>query len=239
MSYDWKEFTAQSDRRYSDARQTGNVGELAAHNILSSGDVELRFIADVVRSHGHRDLPKGLALDVCCGSGYMSSCLAGQGYRVKAFDMNADAVQLAGRSYPDIDFRVDDAASPSSAITAERYDLILIREAHPFSRVCDDEFQRSLLRDYIALLKPNGVLAIGHARRGGGMSYPSISYAAMKNAISDAGAFVYGPYFMFGYKHLKLASASKFIISVSSLASNVASRVMGSRWIEYVVIHRK
>jgi 2-polyprenyl-3-methyl-5-hydroxy-6-metoxy-1,4-benzoquinol methylase len=175
MSYDWKEFTAQSDRRYSDARQTGYMGELAAHNILSSGDVELRFIADIVRSHVNRVLAKGLALDVCCGSGYMSSCLAGQGYRVRAFDMNADAVQLAGKNYPDIDFRVDDAASPSSAITADRYDLILIREAHPFSRVCDDEFQCNLLRDYISLLKPNGVLAIGHARRGGGMNYPSVS----------------------------------------------------------------
>lgn len=239
MKYDWKEFTAKSDGRYRETRQTGNMGGLAAHNILSSGDVELRFIADVVRSHGRHELPKGQALDVCCGSGYMSSLLAGQGYHVRGFDMSVDAVHLAGKNHPDIDFRVDDAACPSSAITADRYDFILIREAHPFSRICDDEFQSSLLRLYIALLKPNGVLAIGHARRGGGMSYPSISYADVKDVVSDAEAFMYGPYFMFAYKHLKLTSASKFTISMLSFLSNVVSRVVGSRWIEYVVIHCK
>jgi 2-polyprenyl-3-methyl-5-hydroxy-6-metoxy-1,4-benzoquinol methylase len=238
MSYDWKEFTISSDQRYREALHTGNKGELVVHNILSGGDVELGFIADVVRSHGHRPLPKGLALDVCCGSGYMSYCLARQGYRVQAFDTNADAVQLARINYPDIDFKVDDAASPRSTVTANCYDLILIREAHPFSRVRDDEFHRNLLRNYIALLKPNGVLAIGHSRRGGGMIYPSISYTAMKDTIAATGAVLYGPYFIFFYKYFRFIPSAKFFISVLSLASNVVSTITRRRWIEYAVIQR-
>ena len=141
----WKEFTTASDVSYRKVLYSNDIVQLRKHNILQGGESEYTFISDLARYYARKILGPGSALDVCCGAGYMSNCLKNQGYNVRGFDINVDAVTLAKQTYPDIEFFVDDAASPSNHVSEEKYDFILIREAHPFSRVCDRDFQMKLL----------------------------------------------------------------------------------------------
>ena len=86
--------------------------QLRKHNIVQDGEIEYAFVVDLARLYAHKDLGNGTALDVCCGAGYMSSCLRRVGFHVRAFDINHDAVSIATQTYPDVDFFVDDAANP-------------------------------------------------------------------------------------------------------------------------------
>lgn len=235
----WRKFTKLSDDCYRKVLENNDIVELRNHNILQDGEIEYAFIADLARLYARKKLGPGSALDVCCGAGYMSNCLKNLGYHVRAFDINLDAVTIAKQTYPDIDFFVDDAASPSTLVSEAKYDFILIREAHPFSRVCDRDFQMKLVSKYLSMLKTDGVIAIGHARRGSTTNYDSVSFSQIRSYLKPSRAVIYGPYFMFAYKHLNLIRSTKLLIRLSSLLSSILQKVTGARWIEYTIIHKK
>lgn len=235
----WQKFTQVSDVSYRKVLENNDTVELRNHNILQDGEIEFAFISDLARLYARKKLRPGSALDVCCGAGYMSNCLKNLGYHVRAFDINNDAVTIAKNTFPDIDFFVDDAASPSARVSEAKYDLILIREAHPFSRVCDRDFQMKLISKYLLMLKSDGVIAIGHARRGSTTNYDSVSFSQIRSHLKPSHAVIYGPYFMFAYKHFNLIRSTKLLIRLSSLLSSMLQRVTGARWIEYSIIHKK
>jgi hypothetical protein len=52
QKYNWLIFTKQSDVHYKNARTKDDYSALKSHNILSTGDVELRFIQDMIVAAG-------------------------------------------------------------------------------------------------------------------------------------------------------------------------------------------
>jgi 2-polyprenyl-3-methyl-5-hydroxy-6-metoxy-1,4-benzoquinol methylase len=240
QKYNWLTFTKQSDVRYKNARtQKDGYSALKSHNILSSGDVELRFIQDMIVAVGGKKFNKGKALDVCCGAGHMSSCLVDMGMQVVGFDLNKDAISLATSNVKDATFYVSDAVNLVADITTTGYDLILIREAHPFSRINDFDFQKKILDQYFSILNSGGVLVIAHANSGGRMPFPSIDFVLLAKWAEDNCYSFTGPFYMFLYKHLNLKSPNQFLIKAGSLLSLLLSKIFNQRWIQFVCIVKK
>ncbi len=52
--------------------------------------------------------PRARVLDVCCGSGHVTSELFKRGYRVTGVDSSAGLIQIASRELPQVDFLVQD-----------------------------------------------------------------------------------------------------------------------------------
>jgi SAM-dependent methyltransferase len=234
--YNWRQYTNTSDKRYKDARVDGDLSPLKSHNILSSGEIELRFIDDVLRAYRGKPVTGKWALDVCCGSGYMTGCLIKKGLKAVGFDLNEDAIELGKSTVRDAYFFVSDAANPSKQVKEKKYDLILIREAHPFSRIDDFDFQADLTGQYLSLLNTGGTLVIAHARRGGGMSYPSVSFDRLQNWAEERGYMAAGPFYMFLYKHLGLKSPGKTTLKMQSFLSSFLAGLFRQRWIEFFFI---
>lgn len=192
----WHEFTQQSDRRYRAALDAGgDLRMLAPHNVVSGGDAELRTVLSMAASLVSA-YPSGRALDVCCGAGFMARHLADAGFDVTGIDINADAIALATAQNPDCRFLTGDAARPDQVFCTERFDFILIREAHPFSRIDDFDMQFSLLSGYLRILNPGGLIVLAHARRGGGMNTRSFNYVEANRRLRADGFQTAGPYFL-------------------------------------------
>ena len=109
-------------------------------------------------------MKKGKALDVCCGIGEISRYLTTIGFDTVGFDLSEDAIKIAKKIEPDGNFHICDATDLNNKISSQKYDLILIREAHPFTRIHDDKFQVKLISTYLDLLQPDGILVIAQAR---------------------------------------------------------------------------
>ena len=138
--YNWDKFTAQSDKRYKIARESNNISKLESHNIVDGVEKEIAFISAISKGFFGLDLA-GKALDVCCGVGFMSQGLYKSRFEVTGFDLNTDAIELGANLFPACHFLHADATSPPMSVTGSQYNLILIREAHPFSRVDDFNYQ--------------------------------------------------------------------------------------------------
>ena len=239
MKYDWKRYTNKSDERYRKALKDGVTKRLESHNILRDGDIEIQFIFDVIRAFSGKKISKKNALDVCCGAGYMSRCLEDQGYSVVGFDLNEDAIAIAQENSDTKGiYVVNDASNPTAKeIVDKKYDLIFIREAHPFSRIEDYEFQKEVLDHYTKLLNRGGVMVIAHARQGGGMSFSSVSFPKIGDYLSGKGYLIVGPLYLFLYKHLSLKHPGRFVISLQSFLFKILSRLFWRRrWIEFFFV---
>lgn len=239
MKYDWKKYTARSDERYKAARDNNNVEDLERHNILKGGEVELRFVRDLAKAYFNTGLNTHKALDVACGIGYVSKCLADLGYEVVGFDLNPDAIAIAKSRHPTVDFFVSDASDLVDTVSQHQYDLIMAREVHCFSRIADDMYHQNLVETYLALLNPGGVLVIAHSRTGVDTQYPSIDFKSLSNALDPHRYLVTGPHFMFLYKHLRLFIPLRIVISIQSQLTKLIALLSGKRWIEFFVILKK
>ena len=150
--------------------------------------------------------------------GYMSQALRESGFdRVDGIDINKDAIEVAKKRNTNGDFKVKDACNPG--IKKNEYDYILIREAHPFSRVNLFEEQLRALNIYIDALKEGGVIEIAHAREGGGMNYPSLCYTSLDKALKEKKNLeTFGPVYLSLIKYIptRLTSRKCWIASLTT-----------------------
>jgi SAM-dependent methyltransferase len=206
---------------------------------LKDGEIELRFIEDICMAYFKKDLKPGKALDVACGIGYMSECLNVRGYEVTGFDINSDAISIAKSKNSNINFLTSDASILDESILKEKYDLILAREVHCFSRIKDEIYQNDLVNTYLDILNPGGTLIIAHSRMGIDTKFPSISYKSLIESLDNRSYKFAGPLFMFLYKHLKISLSIKFYIMLQSKISNILAFITGRRWIEFFIIYKE
>ena len=239
--YDWKRFTELSDTNYKKARDNGDIDEIKNHNILKGGMYELSFIEMQCKAYFRKNIRKGKALDIACGIGYMSKCMAQKGHSVVGFDLNQDAIAIANDTYLDIDFFVSDASTPIESIRSNKYDLVLAREVHCFSRINDEIYQENLVKMYLDLLRPGGVLVIAHSRHGADTNYPSISYSALNEKLDQDKYLTAGPHFLFLFKHLRLIifPPARILIAIQSFLTKILAILTGRRWIEYFMIYKQ
>lgn len=239
-TYDWKRFTELSDTNYKAARDSGDINEIKNHNILKGGISELIFIETLCKAYFNRNIRKGKALDIACGIGYMSKCLADMGHSVVGFDLNHDAIAIANDTFPSIDFFVSDASTPTEFITSNQYDLVVAREVHCFSRIKDEIYQEGLVGMYLDLLRPGGVLVIAHSRHGADTNYPSISFRSLNKNLDKGRYLTAGPYYIFLFKHLRLNifPATRSLIATQSFLTKILAILTGRRWIEFFLIYK-
>jgi trans-aconitate methyltransferase len=123
----------------------------------------LHFFRRQVGARGQR------ALDWGCGSGFNCAWLLRQGEaaEVAGFDCSTDAITLARRAYPDVDFSVADACDPALALSPGRWGRILsceVLEHVPDMPGFLANLRRHLAPDGIAFVTtPNRlVFSLGH-----------------------------------------------------------------------------
>ena len=90
--------------------------------------------------------PKGKVLDVACGSGYMTDCWKNLGFQALGLEILQEGVDLARDTYPDIDFFQGDGTTPKKYFDHPQFNIVFIREFHPFTRLDDFDFQ---IRGYL------------------------------------------------------------------------------------------
>lgn len=235
---DWHVYSAESDRKYKEVLDgSRSFRDLVDHNIIEGAENELRFVLDCAALL--LKAPElGLALDVCCGAGAMTEAMRQAGFAATGLELSPDAVRLAAKTFPSCTFVVGDAAKIEGRFPPEAFDLILIREGHPFSRIDDFDFQRRLIEAYLSLLRPGGLLVIAHARRGGGMFYPSLDFARARRHFGAAGVRSVGPIFFFLMKHLRYRPNSKAMVYAISFATRLLQLVLRGRWIEFLFMSK-
>lgn len=118
--------------------------------------------------------PISRLLEVGCGIGMLTGALRSLADKVVAFDLSPAGVAAARErltGWPGIALCVADGTDPrgSTDISAGEYDMILIREFHPFtrdlyaSRAEADRVHGAVMAAYAGLLAPGGLLVLSHA----------------------------------------------------------------------------
>lgn len=118
-------------------------------------------IAKLVRRHLHAvavRLPHGAhGLDVGCATGDITAALARQGLSMVGIDYSDVALEQARRRFPTVRFVEMDGFNPSFD---RKFDLIMCR-GFSGCNTHDLTFVGALLRKYISLLNPRGILVVG------------------------------------------------------------------------------
>src|SRR5437867_11870673 len=227
MTTAWSEFRVECEGAYK-AFLAGRPEQIQHHNLIRDGDIELDFIFGLLGLGA--PAPGSTALDVGCGGGYVSHCLHRRGYEVTGVDISEAAIAVARQQFPDTHYVVADAAQPS-AWCPDGFDLIYIREFHPFTRIDDFEVQIGILNDYVRLLRSGGWVVLGHARRGA-----CLDYARLWKYCAEQRLPAVGPQFMFLNKHLGVPSRYRVTTTALSMLSAAVARVSGRSWIEFLGI---
>ncbi len=226
----WQSFRRQGEEAYR-SFLAGDPTKLRNHNIVKDGEVELDFVLSLA---GISAAPAGAtALDVGCGGGYLSDCLRKRGYVVTGIDISQAAVEIARRQFPSVRYVVGDGAQPMEHVAAEQFDLIYIREFHPFTRIDDFPYQLRILLDYFALLKPTGWVVLGHARRP-----PGLDYARLLEYCRTHDIRTIGPVFLFLNKRFRVPSRWRLVTHMLSSLSALLAGLTRRRWIEFLLLQR-
>lgn len=115
-------------------------------------------------------------LEVGCGTGNLTPALRAIARTIVAFDLSTTGIEIARKRHCDltsVTFLAGDGTAPKkmAAVAEGNFDLIFFREFHPFTRMYYQSREEayaihmSLLKDYMDLLIPNGVIIIQHAER--------------------------------------------------------------------------
>lgn len=229
-SFDWKPFRAKSDTAYASGQN------IAHHSLTSGGMGEIQFALDLGRVYFDAS-PVGRALDVACGAGHMTKCLRDSGFDACGFDISEQGVARAKSAYPELDFFVGNGATPQ---VEGRFGFILVREFHPFKVIEDFGYQAGIVRAYLNLLEPGGLLAIAHASpitasyEGEKRRYTGIDFRRLKREVGGC-----GPFFYFGFNHLRIRPTSKVQIAAVSSLTGTARALLRSSWIRYFVVAKR
>ena len=237
MKYNWRAFMVNSDARYKEALSSGDITALASHNLLQGMDVEFRFLENLLARALNIKLSGANVLDVCCGIGELVRYLNSIDMEAVGFDLNEDAIKLAKLIDPKGTYFVSDATNVCKEVRAQTYDLIMIREAHPYTRIHDDEFQLQLTEDYLSMLKPGGALVIAHAQ-GKTVKEPSVSLRALCQHFGAQNYQFAGPYMLYLYKHLHFKYPPLWVITILSFMSHRLSDMLNLRLISYFVLKK-
>jgi SAM-dependent methyltransferase len=143
---------------------------LTAHSRIFK---ELYLVAVILEEALGRGAPKRL-LEAGCGVGNITPGLKVMAREVVAFDLSAAAIATARTrcaGLGGVSFLVADGTRPKAepAIAAGGFDVIFVREFHPFTRDFYDSLEAArevhghLVAEYLDLLAPGGALVIGHA----------------------------------------------------------------------------
>lgn len=236
--YNWREWTQLSDLTYKRVKEANvrNFDELQDHNVVRNARRELETLLEIAEVRWG-PISRERALDICCGAGFMTASIAEQGFSSTGIDINEDAIELAREAHPNCKFVAGDATNPAALIQDKGFDFILVREAHPFSRLDNFEFQRDTVNRYLSLLKPGGLIVIAHARRGGGMFFPSVNFKKLGQDLGARGIETMGSYFISLTKRFAKRPGKVTCILLSLIAS-IIGRVRGMRLIEAYFIHK-
>lgn len=227
----WAEFQRGSIDAYK-AYLAGYPELLVHHNLLEGGHQELNFVVRLSQLF-FGSVPHGRALDVGCGWGYMTSCLKDLGYEATGFDLSEDAIQVAQRQFMGVRYFQGDGAEPKRYFGGQEFDLILVREFHPFTRIDDPEFQLRIIRDYLDMLRDDGLMVIAHGRRGQHLDYRRVRLDLKHSAVKTA-----GPFYFSLMKRLKIPAANKGIIRAASIANELASLLLRKKYVEFFLLHK-
>lgn len=231
----WKKYCLKSDKAYKEFLK-GDDSLMANHNSRKGGEQEINFVLELCRL-GLGRAPGGKVLDVACGGGYMTDCFARMGFSATGFDMSEDAIAIAKREYPECQFFVGNGADPLSILPPHEFDVVHIREFHPFTRLDDFDFQKAVISGYLQVLKPGGMLIISHARRGGNLDFKSLDFRRLGEYLrEEGGCRTFGPCFFFLFKHLRVRPRNRMVLSMLSSASNFLGWMANQRWAEFYVI---
>lgn len=232
---DWQGCRKMSDDAYEQARITGNMQFIMSHDILHDGDLEIEFAMDLARVYLQMTPRRGKALDVACGCGYMTACLMRAGFDAMGFDISSEAIALAKTKYPHITFFIGDGAKPGEIFNALRFDLIHIREFHPFTRVDDFDWQIQIIEKYLGMLADGGFLFINQSRRGdcGNLAIKRVRQYAVEEGMKTA-----GPLYFFPHKHLRIPPRFKTLNRILWLFTKAYAVARRRYPIEFFLIHR-
>ena len=235
---EWKKYSKKSDMMYRKVfQENGNLDLLKNHNIILKGKKELDMIFKLAHCIlGWEFSSCKTALDVCCGAGYMTNCLNSAGFSAHGIDLCEDAISLSEKNFPECTFSVCDATNPDDVVLSSKYDFVLIREAHPFSRINEWEYQKKILDKYLNSVSQGGMMVIAHATFGGGMNYDSLDFQLLKEYLRSREYTFTGPFNPFFIKQLRFLPFKKKLIPVYSKMANVVQRLTNQRWIEVFLI---
>jgi SAM-dependent methyltransferase len=136
-------------------RERGFVAASSPAQLLTRHNYEQRYVRELLDGR-----PIGDSLEVGCGFGRMSYLLAQLVERHVAVDVNPEALELARRSYPDVDFRqasVTDLPFPDSS-----FDLVFTWTV--LQHVPPDQVGRAL-SELRRVLRDDGVALLCEAAR--------------------------------------------------------------------------
>lgn len=233
--FDWVKHRHLSDETYENARFTGNLELTKSHNTLQDGDLEIAFAVELAQVY-LQTTPRGKALDVACGCGYMTDCLLTSGFDSIGFDISKEAIALAQENYPDISFFCGDGTKPKDYFSKPQFDLIHIREFHPFTRVDNFDFQIEIINQYLDVLNDNGLIVICQSRRG---DYGNLDMERVKRYFINTGVMIAGPLYFFPHKHLGISVQSKIANKCLSLLTKMYATVRRRYPVEYFLIYKK
>ncbi len=236
MTQDWWGFASKSESEYRNVMHGQGMDRLRDHNILIGCEEEIEFMETIIALHGG-SARGGRALDLCCGAGTMTDALQRRGYDSTGVELSETAVGLGLRLWPRCTFIQADTTD-IEALPPGPFDLILAREAHPFSRVDDWKMQRPLIAHLLSQLRLGGGLVIAHARVGGGMSTASVNFQRMKREFLNEGFRGGGVYSHFPFKHLRFRPPGLRTLGSVSRLGILAQRILRYRWLEFVVLVR-
>ena len=212
--YDWWQFAGIYEDAYRKALKTGSVADLEKMTVLKGGEAELQYIRGLARLCLPHVEFRGKALDVGCGAGHMTRCLADAGYEAKGLDISESGVALARRHYPGHEFFVANATAEPQ-LPDPAYDFILFRGFHPFMRIHDFVYQSRLLDAYRRRLSRTGIIAIINP------TPSALDFKKLHVVSSAAGVPMIGPFYPNLHKRLRLMPRSRADVHIFSAVSGL------------------